>query len=165
MPRLQHEFKRNMPPSPPTSLVITVPRITGEPMKIRVSRTVGAVALSSALVASGLVFAESAQRKPPPAPRGQAAEYASMCKYCESATNGACYAFHPKTTRSLLADAGTDGGVITEGACTYPPCSPVDAMMNLAELKLACATCRAICPNTSGGPGRAAVEQTPDQRR
>jgi hypothetical protein len=128
-------------------------------MKIRVSRTVGAVALSSALVASGLVFAASAQKKP--STGGQAAEYASMCKYCETSTNGACYAFHSSATRSLVADAGAS----TEGACTYPPCSPVNAMMNMVELKLACATCRAICPNTSGAPGRSAVEPTPDQRR
>src|SRR5690349_10735671 len=74
-------------------IVITVPQKGVALMKIGISRTAGAVALASALVVSGLVLAAAPSKKPPSsAVRGQAAEYASMCRFCES-TGGACYAF------------------------------------------------------------------------
>ena len=138
-------------------------------MNIRLSRTAAAVVFASALVAAGLVLA-APSKKPATASRGQQAEYASMCRYCESATNGACYAYQPGAAHaaSLLPDAGPDAGMSTEGACTYPPCSPATMMMkgsSLAELKLVCASCRAMCPNTSGAPGSLETGKTPDQRR
>src|SRR3954464_4629405 len=130
-------------------IVITVPQ-KGEPlMKIRISRTAGAVTRASALVVSGLVLAQSAGKTA--APRGQAAEYASMCKFCESNTSGSCFAF------------SLDGGMDTN-TCTYPPCSTNNMKLpgTLPELKLACATCRAICPKTSGAPG---AQTMPDQKK
>jgi hypothetical protein len=140
-------------------------------MNIRVSRTAAAVVFASALVAAGLVLA-APSKKPATASRGQQAEYASMCKYCENATNGACYAYAYQPgaapAASLLPDAGADAGMSTEGACTYPPCAPVNMMMkgtSLAELKLVCASCRAMCPNTSGAPGSPETGKAPDQRR
>lgn len=133
-------------------------------MNIRISRTAGAVALASALVASGLVLAAAPTKKPAPAPRGQAAEYASMCRFCENSTNGACFAYGPAGAAKefvMAADAGIrDAGMDTE-TCTYPPCSNPTAMSTV-QLKLACATCRAICPNTSGGPG---AQTKPDQKK
>ncbi len=120
-------------------------------MKMRISRTAGAVALASALVVSGLVLAQTAGRTT--VPKTQAAEYASMCKFCETSTDGACFAFGP--------DAGLKDGGMDTNTCTYPPCSTNNAA-RLAELKLACATCRAICPNTSGAR---AVQTTPGQKK
>jgi hypothetical protein len=133
-------------------------------MKIRISRTAGAVALASGLVASGLVLA-AAPKKPASSPaRGQAAEYASMCRFCEN-TGGACYAFGSGGASKELA-MSTDGGMSADAGmgtdtCTYPPCSNPTAMSTV-QLKLACASCRAMCPKTSGGPG---AQTTPDQRK
>lgn len=130
-------------------------------MKIRLSRTAGIFVFASALVAGGLVFAAPSAKKPAPSTRGQAAEYASMCKYCETATNGACYAFQTASRAAVLPAA--DGGMNTEGACSYPPCSTEPMMAKgLAELKLACASCRAMCPKTSGGGAQPAVQTAPD---
>jgi hypothetical protein len=144
-------------------------------MKIGISRTAGAVALASALVVSGLVLAAAPSKKPSTsAVRGQAAEYASMCRFCETATKGACYAYDRAPSRMASAfvpgDAGigSDAGMNTEGACTYPPCAPTEMLMldgGLAEFKLACASCRALCPNTSGGPERPAAGKAEDQQR
>lgn len=125
-------------------------------MKIRISRTAGAVALASALVASGLVLA--APTKKPAAPRGQAAEHASMCRFCES-NKSACFGSGAEAAMMTAKDAGME-----TDTCSYPPCSTTSLTMSgsLAELKLACASCRAICPKASGAP---AVQTTPDQQK
>jgi NAD-dependent dihydropyrimidine dehydrogenase PreA subunit len=149
MPRLGDEFKGYVRSHRPPAHCDNSAAKGGPLMKIRISRTAGAVVLASALVVSGLVLAQSAGKTT--APRGQAAEYASMCKFCENNTNGSCFAF------------SLDGGVDTN-TCTYPPCSTnnMKTAGTLPELKLACATCRAICPRTSGAP---AVQTTPDQKK
>ena len=160
MPRLRDEFKGYVRPdraAPRIGIVITVPQKGGTlPMKIRISRTAGALALASALVASGLVLA--APPKKPAVPRGQAAEHASMCRFCES-NRSACFGSGPEAAAVTAMDAGMQ----TE-TCSYPPCSTtsLSASANLAELKLACASCRAICPNASGAP---AVQTTPGQQK
>lgn len=161
MPRLRDEFKRYVRSHRPAAHCDNSAAKGGtQLMKIRISRTAGAVALASALVASGLVLA-AAPKKPAATPRGQAAELASMCRFCE-ANKSICSGSGSGGATKELALA-PDAGMSTE-TCTYPPCSTTSARMvgSLAELKLACAGCRAICPKASGAP---AVQTTPDQQK
>jgi len=132
-------------------------------MEIISRRLVGAAVLASALVIGWVLLGsnprpqappaadEKARMKPPEALTarpGAFDEYLAMCHFfCESVDAG-CYQY----------DDPDGGRAILSGGCTYPPCPP-DMMAAkypydaaVAELKLACASCRAMCPGTIGRP-------------
>ena len=106
------------------------------------SRIIVAVTIGLAAIATlgGLVLSAKARASPPPA-NEFLKEYGGMCTYCQMATVGACYEYDKKP--------GEGGG------CTYPPCTPPPIERykdndGFQSLKLACASCRAMCSCTKG---------------
>jgi len=146
-------------------------------MKNLSARAVGAASLAAALVIGCALLGANPTPQAPPAAdeKGKMAppppftgrpdaygEYLVMCHFCETAADAGCYEYQDP-----------DGGrvALLGGGCTYPPCPPdliafeaYDAAV--AELKLACASCRAMCPGTIGRPEKyRAAESAPSPKK
>jgi hypothetical protein len=119
------------------------------------SRTLGAVALGAGLLIGALLLAQkgpgvtakdaSGVATPDTVP--DAGEYADMCQFCDNG-DGGCYDYDHK---------GRPSG------CTYPPCQPGKDSYDpvLEREKLACASCRAMCPGTKGGQNNPKEKEAP----